>query len=201
MPEYKIEHSTTKIQDIQSKPMIDDEIIENIVAATNQSRGSVLAVLSELDVQLESGLKAGRVVHLPNRTHYRPIGKKEGTIDIQVRVNPISDKNVNMSFRGKWRNAANIGKSEAEIIDLWNEAHPEDPIAPVRGLPGYWQVGGPQTLFGCRKTRSQPVLADCPGENACRRCRRSGEGAVRCDHRPAQAHERWAIPSVQCTLY
>ena len=34
-------------------PMGQDEIIENIVAATNQSRGSVLAVLSELDVQLE----------------------------------------------------------------------------------------------------------------------------------------------------
>jgi len=109
-------------------PMSQDEIIENIVAATNQSRGSVLAVLSELDVQLESGLKAGRVVHLPNGTHYRPIGKKDCKINIQVRVNPEIDKNVNTKFRGKWRNAANIGKSEAEIVALWNAAHPEDPI-------------------------------------------------------------------------
>ena len=30
-------------------------IIENIVAATNQSKGSVLAVLAELDVQIEAG--------------------------------------------------------------------------------------------------------------------------------------------------
>ena len=34
------------------EPMDSEEIIENIVKATNQSRGSVLAVVSELDVQL-----------------------------------------------------------------------------------------------------------------------------------------------------
>lgn len=110
------------------EPMESEEVIENILKATNQSKGSVLAVLSELDVQLESGLKAGRVVHLPNGTHYRPVGKKDGSVNIQVRVNPEIDKNVNVGFRGKWRNAENIGKSEAEIIALWNEAHPEDPI-------------------------------------------------------------------------
>lgn len=47
-------------------PMTNNEVIENIVAATNQSHGSVLAVLSELDVQIESGLKAVCVVQLPN---------------------------------------------------------------------------------------------------------------------------------------
>ena len=109
-------------------PMDSEEIIENIVKATNQSRGSVLAVLSELDVQLEGGLKAGRTVQLPNGTHFRPVGKKDGSVDIQVRVNPVIDRNVNANFRGKWRNAENIGKSEAEIIALWNEAYPEDPI-------------------------------------------------------------------------
>jgi hypothetical protein len=109
-------------------PMTGDELIENIIAATNQSRGSVLAVLSELDVQIETGLKAGRIVQLPNGTHYRPIGKKEGVIDINVRVNPALDKQVNAGFRGKWRNGVNIGKGEDEIVALWNEAHPDDPI-------------------------------------------------------------------------
>jgi len=56
-----------------SDPMSKDEIIENIVSATNQSKGSVLAVLAELDVQLETGLKAGRVVQLPNETVEKPI--------------------------------------------------------------------------------------------------------------------------------
>ena len=109
-------------------PMKKEELIENIIAATNQSRGSVLAVLSELDVQIEAGLKAGRIVQLPNGTHFEPIGKKDGSVDIGVRVNPDLDKKVNAGFRGTWVNSGNIGKAEAEIVALWNEEHPDDQI-------------------------------------------------------------------------
>ncbi len=109
-------------------PMTKEEIIENIVAATNQSKGSVLAVLAELDVQLEAGLKSGRIVHLPNGTHFEPIGKKDGTVDLGVRVSPDLDKKVNTGFRGKWLNSENVGKTEAEMIAIWNEKHPEDLI-------------------------------------------------------------------------
>jgi len=109
-------------------PMTEEEIIENMVAATNQSKGSVLAVLAELDVQLEAGLKAGRIVHLPNGTHFEPTGKKDGTININVRVQADLDNKVNSGFRGKWINAENIGKTEAEIVALWNKDHPNDLI-------------------------------------------------------------------------
>jgi len=108
--------------------MTQDDIIENIVAATNQSKGSVLAVLAELDVQVEAGLKAGRIVRLPNGTRYEPIGKNDGSIDIGVRVSGELDKKVNAGFRGTWLNSQNIGKTEAEMIALWNEEHPEDLI-------------------------------------------------------------------------
>lgn len=110
------------------KPMSAEEIIENVVAATNQSKGSVLAVLAELDVQLEAGLKSGRIVHLPNGTHFEPIGKKDGSINIGVRVNPDLDKKVNSGFRGKWINSGNMNKTEAEMIALWNKDHPGDLI-------------------------------------------------------------------------
>ena len=109
-------------------PMTEEEIIENMVAATNQSKGSVLAVLAELDVQLEAGLKVGRIVHLPNGTHFEPTGKKDGTININVRVQADLDNKVNSGFRGKWINAENIGKTEAEIVALWNKDHPNDLI-------------------------------------------------------------------------
>lgn len=110
------------------KPMTKDEIIENIVAATNQSKGSVLAVLAELDVQIEAGLKAGRIVQLPNGTHFEPIGKKDGSIDIGTRISPDVDKKVNSGFRGTWINAGNKGKTQEEIFALWNAAHPDDLI-------------------------------------------------------------------------
>jgi hypothetical protein len=109
-------------------PMKKEEIIENIIAAMNQSKGSVLAVLAELDVQLEAGLKAGRIVQLPNSTHFAPIGKKDGSVDIGVRVNPELDRQVNAGFRGTWVNSANVGKTEAEMIAIWNENHPDDQI-------------------------------------------------------------------------
>ena len=109
-------------------PMTDKEVIENIVAATNQSKGSVLAVLAELDVQLEAGLKSGRIVYMPNGTHFEPIGKKDGSVDIGVRVNPDLANKVTTQFRGKWLNPENVNKTEAEIVAIWNSKHPTDPI-------------------------------------------------------------------------
>ncbi len=85
-------------------------------------------MLDELDAQTEIGLKEGRIVQLPNGTHFRPTGKKDGSIEVDVRVNPELVKKVSQNFRGKWRNADNIGKTEAEIIVMWNNLHPGDQI-------------------------------------------------------------------------
>jgi hypothetical protein len=111
---------------ILDRPLTGEQIIENMIASTNQSRGSILAMLAELDVQIETGLKSGRIVYLPNGTHFEPVGKKDGSIAIKVRINPSVSKQVNANFRGKWANAENKGKKEAEIIAFWNAAHPDD---------------------------------------------------------------------------
>ena len=42
----------------------------------------------------------------------------DGQINTDVRVNPNAKKLVNVAFRAKWRNAGNIGESEAGIIAL-----------------------------------------------------------------------------------
>jgi len=109
-------------------PMKSEEVIEELIAATNQTRGSILAVLSELDVVTEKALKAGRIVKLPNGTSYRPVGKKDGSVSIKVRFNPRVRQSVSAETRAQWINADNIGKNEQEIIALWNEAHPDDPV-------------------------------------------------------------------------
>ena len=109
-------------------PMTEVDVVENMVAATNQSKGSLLGVLSELDVQIEAGLKAGRIVRLPNGMRFVPIGKKDGTIDIGVYISAELEKKVNAGFRGKWLNSENIGKTEAELVAIWNEEHPDDQL-------------------------------------------------------------------------
>ena len=111
-----------------SNAITPEGLIERIVMATSQSRGSVKAILDELDVQIEIGLKECHIVQLPNGTHFKPTGKRDGSIEVHVRVNPRMVRNINTSFRGAWRNAENIGKTEPEIIALWNTAHPENPI-------------------------------------------------------------------------
>jgi hypothetical protein len=114
---------------VHGSPMKSDEVIENVIAVTNQSKGSLLAVLSELDVQILAGLKAGRIVRLPNGTRSEPVGDKDGNIHIRVTVSPEMEKTVNSSFRGKWANAENIGKSEEEMIEYWNGKNPETPFS------------------------------------------------------------------------
>jgi hypothetical protein len=105
-----------------------EEVIKALVATTNETRGSVLSVLAELDVILEQGLKAGRSVKLPNGTIFRPVGKKDGTISVKVRLGTRMTKSIDSEQRAKWENTEHIGKSEAEMIVVWNELYPDDPI-------------------------------------------------------------------------
>ncbi len=111
------------------KSVEPEEVIEELVAATNQTRGSILAVLSELDVVIEKNLKSGRAVRLPNGTTFRPMGKKDGRVRVLVRLNPRVARQVNVESRARWVNAEHIGKSEAEMVAIWNALYPDDPIA------------------------------------------------------------------------
>ena len=104
------------------------EVVENVIKVTNQSKGSVLAVLSELDVQILAGLKAGRIVKLPNGTRYEPVGKKDGSINIVVHVDKELENQVNAFFEGDWINGDHIGWTETKMIEHWNKENPETPI-------------------------------------------------------------------------
>jgi len=109
-------------------PVEGDTVIKNTVLNTNQSKGSVLAVLSEADKELEAALTEGRTVHLPNGMIYRPVAKRDGSIEIKVRVSPEMVKRINAEFKGRFINADNKGKTDEEIFTLWDADHPADPI-------------------------------------------------------------------------
>jgi len=109
-------------------PVEAEEVIEALVATTNETRGSLLGVLAELDVILEQALKAGRSVKLPNGTIFRPVGKKDGSISVKAYLGARMVKSINSEQHAKWMNAENIGKSEAEMIETWNAQFPDDPI-------------------------------------------------------------------------
>jgi hypothetical protein len=68
------------------------------------------------------------VLHDKHGLRFEPVGKKDGYVNIVFNVSQEMDAAVNSTFRGKWINADNIVKSESEMIALWNEQPPEDPI-------------------------------------------------------------------------
>ena len=113
---------------VPTDPVEAEEVIELLIETTNQTRGSLLAILSELDVILERSLKTGRSVKLPNGTIFRPVGKKDGSISVKSRFSTRMSKSIDAGKRAEWINAENIGKTEAEMIAIWNDLYPDDPI-------------------------------------------------------------------------
>ncbi len=109
-------------------PMEAEEFIEQLVVSTNQSRGSLVAMLAEMESISEGALKSGRIVRLPNGMTLRPVMKRDGHIEIAVRVNRDLTRRVNAGFRGKVINSENIGKSDDEIVEIWDKNHPDNQI-------------------------------------------------------------------------
>jgi hypothetical protein len=105
-----------------------EEVVEELTKGANQTTGSIISVFAEADYFILKNLKAGRPVKLPNGWSIKPIGKSDGSIEVRIRLPKDKVEAINAGFRGKWLNAQHIGLSEAEMIDIWNAQHPEDPI-------------------------------------------------------------------------
>jgi hypothetical protein len=110
-------------------PMEVKEFINRLTRGVNQTKGTTISYMAEMDDILVETLCTGRTAKLPNGWTVRAIGKKDGTVDIKVSVGKEMLERVNRDFVGQWHNAQNFNKNEAEIVALWNEAHPEDPIS------------------------------------------------------------------------
>ena len=54
----------------------------------------------------------------------------DGTISFRVRLDSELQKRINDTgkYLGEIVNRDNIGKSPDDLVVLWNEAHPEDPV-------------------------------------------------------------------------
>jgi hypothetical protein len=107
--------------------------MELITRRTTLSAGVVKNV-QETEVEtLISLLKEGRPVHT-GIAIFSPSIDLKGNININVRVDKriIAALNNPGVFAGHIRNSENIGKTAPEIVALWNEEHPDDPI-PVDG--------------------------------------------------------------------
>ena len=103
--------------------------MELITQRTTLSTGVVKNV-QESEVETLIGLlKEGRSVHT-GVAIFRPTIDAQGNLSISVRVDKriTSALNVPGAFTGKVTNSPNIGKSTEEMVQLWNQDHPDDMI-------------------------------------------------------------------------
>ncbi len=56
------------------------------------------------------------------------MGKKDSSLSIKTRSSSRMSKSISIGQSAKWINAENIGKTEEEMIVIWNELYPDDPI-------------------------------------------------------------------------
>jgi hypothetical protein len=106
-----------------------DELFEFIAGRTRLTAGSLLQVLIELHEAIVFFNSYGRGVKIDGLGTYLPNLRLDGTLDIEHRQDPTLKKNLSRrDFGGTILNRANIGKSADELVALWNEAHPDDPV-------------------------------------------------------------------------
>ena len=103
--------------------------MELLTQRTTLSTGVVKNV-QESEVETLIGLlKEGRPVHT-GIAIFTPSVDLEGNLSVSVRVDKriTAALNVPGAFTGKITNGPNIGKTSQELVDLWNERFPDDPI-------------------------------------------------------------------------
>jgi hypothetical protein len=107
------------------------ELIRVFARATNMNEGSADAVIKELRDLIIQFNRAGRAVKIEGLGTFTPNIGMDGAFDLQYRadnalVNGLNDAGT---FSGTIINRENIGKTSAELIEIWNAEHPADLVA------------------------------------------------------------------------
>jgi hypothetical protein len=107
-----------------------DELIDLIAARTGLNEGEIRQVLLEMrDSVLFYNLQ-GRAVKLEGLGTYTPVIQLDGDFKVGHRADVALKKGLNApgEFRGDIENSENIGKTGDDLVAMWNEDHPDDPV-------------------------------------------------------------------------
>ena len=106
------------------------ESIEYISGRTGLNKGELRMVLSELSDMIIFFNKRGRGVKLEGIGTFHPSIDMNGKISVSQTLDmEISNAlNIPGEFIGDIQNKENIGKTSAELVEMWNKEFPADPI-------------------------------------------------------------------------
>jgi hypothetical protein len=106
------------------------EVIREMCRATTLSEGAIYNVVYQMQEVILMAHRDGRAVKIEGLGTFTPTIRMDGRFDILFRpdADVLRQLNFRDEFHAKLLNKANIGKSADDLVALWNEEHPEDPV-------------------------------------------------------------------------
>ncbi|MCP5049223.1 MAG: hypothetical protein GY940_18785 [bacterium] len=107
-----------------------DQVDPYVGDRTGLNRGTTLQVVNELSDALLFWMIDGRAVRLEAFGRFAPKIGLDGSFSISVKIDSKLQKRINDlgKYKGVIVNRDNIGLTPDELVTLWNELHPEDPV-------------------------------------------------------------------------
>jgi hypothetical protein len=105
-------------------------LVEYIAGRTGLNTGEIMLMAYELRDALVTFLGMGQPLQMDGVGTFTPDVRPDGTLYIHFRpcVDLKRALNAPDAFTGRLRNPQNFGKSSYELVEQWNEEHPEDPV-------------------------------------------------------------------------
>jgi hypothetical protein len=106
------------------------ELLRAVSRATGIVEGALDQTIKEVRDQIIEFNRAGRAVKVEGLGVFSPSIDLDGQLSICFRPDPAFAKGLNVPgiVTGTIINRENIGKSSEELIAMWNQAFPDDPV-------------------------------------------------------------------------
>ncbi len=108
-----------------------DDLVEFIARSTGLNESGVRQVLLELRDAVLFFAQRGQPVKLEGLGIYTPTIDLDGTIGVGHRADPAIKRGLKdlSAFKGDVENREHVGKTGDELVAMWNQAHPDDPVS------------------------------------------------------------------------
>ena len=115
---------------VQGNTVQKPELLRSSSRATGIVEGTLDLGIKELRDQIIEYCRAGRAVKIDGLGIWTPTIGLDGKLNIQYRPDPTISYGINIPgmFTGTILNREYIGKTGEELVEKWNEDHPEDPV-------------------------------------------------------------------------
>jgi len=109
------------------KTVETSSLVEYLSGRTTLHESVIRHVVLELREALRFFTVEGRGVRIEGLGIFKPTIDLNGAITVSYRPDHNLRNDLNSRFRGEIINRQNIGKTNHELVLLWNEAFPENP--------------------------------------------------------------------------